>query len=314
MGSTNPQIGVQLLGAMSNAGVEYALLHNAGDLLRDGHFSDIDVAVAESPFAVIRKLQDAERRHCLTLAMIWQYDVNSFTTFWLSTKSTDGIQLDLLCDPHGRGSYGLQTGIAIAAYSERFGTDLRALCSEARLVYLLSKRLAKGDLARAYNALESLASFNPPTELRSLMTDLLSQRRMRAIFRQLRSPTHVTPTAARRAQQLRRIGIRSVWRTVVPTGSIVNLPYLPDDRLFELKSSLARIFPRVAISRWPASWPESLVLRPRRPTVVLRRAVVLTKSRTFAIEECFEHVRLSMLRDSNTFLSQQQKYHTRPWS
>lgn len=221
MGTTDVSLGLRLLDCLDRLDVDYAVLHNADALVAGSQTSDIDLVVAGDPWEVIARLVDERSSHGLVLAMLWEYDRCSLTSFWISGSCDDGIQLDLLADPRGRGRYGLLT---VAALADKVGgrEGRPQLSATAEAAYTLSKRIVKRDHQRALAALvalETVEGANAEPALRRLLSPRMRRR-------------------AVRVHQTRKVGHRGAWwdrwrprlslfgllRLATATGAIVSIP------------------------------------------------------------------------------------------
>jgi hypothetical protein len=146
MPTTNALMAQALLDALEDTGVPYAVLHRESDAAAGLIESDIDVALGSPPLEVLPALMAALSPMGAGLALIWPYDVNSLTTFWFSRDCRSGVQLDLMCDPLGRGKYGLKTDAALRHIGR--GERWMRLKPEVEQAYLVSKRWAKADSVR----------------------------------------------------------------------------------------------------------------------------------------------------------------------
>jgi len=123
-----------------------ALLHGAEALLSDAPLSDLDVAVGDLPFEWDHKLVGALESQLLLPVIAWPYDSSAVTVFLATEAFGDGVQLDLLYSPGGKGKYGFRTDVALRdAQLGQFGPMLSAVDS---WLYQLRKRCLKGQYDR----------------------------------------------------------------------------------------------------------------------------------------------------------------------
>jgi hypothetical protein len=189
---------------------------------------------------VIAKLIDAESRHGLSLVMTWEYDLGALTSFWMSKDGSDGVQLDLLEDPHGRGRYGFRTERAF-----RFADTTEwppRLSGPAMLVYLLSKRIAKGDFDRADGIIRELNAVSCFQDL-----GLLSRRVRRLIARAISGNF----PSSRYRQYLKwrnRASVLGIRRLAKPTGIVVSVPATDENTLRHICNRFSLVLVRVSLS------------------------------------------------------------------
>ncbi|MDN4484181.1 hypothetical protein [Demequina lignilytica] len=151
MATTKPELARQLLMHLEQLEVRYALLHGSEQLLGNAPMSDVDVVVDRDPIKIVREL--ARQQGELTPFLAWEYDTGALTTFWVTSDLADGVQLDLICDPHGRGKYGLRTLAALDHIDHSVWPP--QLDAMSRNAYLACKRLVKGDAKRMRDAMEA---------------------------------------------------------------------------------------------------------------------------------------------------------------
>jgi hypothetical protein len=240
VGTTDTLLAQRLLRALDAENVEYLVLHNGSDIAKGEPISDVDTIVRCEPWHAIRKLIDREASHGLSLVMTWEYDFGALTSFWMSADGSDGVQLDLLRDPHGRGRYGFLTERAFR-YANRSEWPPR-LAQSAMLEYLLSKRIAKGDIGRASRIADDLKALGPPTSF-----ELLNSRCRRICAKAISGQL---PKAGYRhyAKWRSRASLLGLRRLTRPTGIVVSVPTADGRSLHELKNRFSAVLARVAIS------------------------------------------------------------------
>lgn len=190
MATTDAALVGTLLDALEATHVPYAILHREADAANGVIDSDVDVAVGRPATEVALNIASAVRHAGVGLALIWPYDSNSLTTFWLTRDCKAGAQLDLLNDPDGEGRYGIRTDAALRR-AERGARWLR-LPPEIEALYLLSKRWVKGDIGRIGGLLGNVGNESAI----SLADELLAphgRRRVQAAVTG-RRPTHALST------------------------------------------------------------------------------------------------------------------------
>ncbi|MFP3882613.1 MAG: hypothetical protein ACLFWH_09875 [Actinomycetota bacterium] len=145
MATTNSSLAVAALDAMKSAGITFALLHGA-ERLSEERFSDVDLVTDRDPDSVIVASRAEWRGRGLRPVVSSRYDLGG-TAVWLTTRdASDGVQLDLMFDPEGRGAYGLRSHelLETAAHDDPF----KNVSTEASLIYLWRKRSIKGQEER----------------------------------------------------------------------------------------------------------------------------------------------------------------------
>lgn len=220
MPTTDPGLVITLLTALEATGIHYAVLHREPDVAVGAIDSDIDIAVDRPAYEVVGRLADAVSAADLQLVLVWPYDTNALTTFWLSQGCAAGVQLDVLHDPDGANSYSLRTGAALGR-TERGDRWLR-LAREVEYLYLLSKRWAKGDAVRVAEMSRRVAGGTDRRELLALADEVLAPRGVRAVR---------SAFAGRRPGRLPRVAAavrsrvsRRIWRRLcLPVGVVVRL-------------------------------------------------------------------------------------------
>jgi hypothetical protein len=141
MGTTSGELGLAALDALSRAGVEYGLLHGR-ESLDTGAISDIDIVVGEAPQSAVARARSSWADYGLTPILISSYDVGGAAAVFLATRDArEGVQLDMLFDPHGVGMYGLLSGRLLETVAASSHTPV--VSDVARLVYLWRKATVK---------------------------------------------------------------------------------------------------------------------------------------------------------------------------
>ena len=162
--TTSSSLARAALDSLVESGVTFSLLHRAADLISGEVPSDVDMAVGEPPRALLRRSLTRLHQAGLHPVVVWEYDVGGTATVFLSDRDgSNGVQLDLLYDPDGLGTYGVRTQDVIASAEGDRWPAVRPL---SELAYLIRKRQVKGDQRR----LEELLA-----EARKLPTDELTQ-------------------------------------------------------------------------------------------------------------------------------------------
>jgi hypothetical protein len=148
------------LGALESANVDFAVLHGSERLEGDGPLSDVDIVVFESPATVIARARGALQEREMVPIVMWPYDIGGSTTVFLCTAgATSGVQLDMLHDPRGLGTYRLATdGFRFEPSPSHPHPEVIEL---DRLIYLWSKRSVKGQVERLEAIEADLAAWDP---------------------------------------------------------------------------------------------------------------------------------------------------------
>lgn len=174
-----------------------AVLHREADVAAGLVTSDVDVIIDRSPYDVIRAMTRAD--DSLRLISFCEYDVGAVSTFWVALPDLSVAQLDMMCDPHGVGKYGLLTDLSLATAVP--GVVHHRLGAPAERAYLLSKRVHKGQLdpremvrqlspeARSYLGQRRLQELGAPDRMRAgLGRSRLGRGRLGRVLRRLREP------------------------------------------------------------------------------------------------------------------------------
>lgn len=160
MASSDNEVARDVAISLEAAGFRWALLHGE-ERLRQGGVSDLDVCCDPLDSSEIDRLLWALNSKGLKPLVATQYDSNGYAVFLTSLNLRRFVQLDLLVDPRGEGSYGLRTSIALDRRQSE--ADLTRLCSVDSWLYQVVKRIEKGDTG----ALRSLLS-SPPDDLEAI--------------------------------------------------------------------------------------------------------------------------------------------------
>ncbi|TBT91464.1 hypothetical protein [Propioniciclava tarda] len=250
MGTTDVSLGLVLLDCLDRMNVDYAVLHNTESLASNGAISDIDLAVAGDPWEIVAHLAEQQSAHGLLLAMLWEYDRCSLTSIWLSEAGEDGIQLDFLADPKGRGRYGLRTGVVLAEEVKGRGSTPH-LSVSAEAVYTLSKRIAKRDHQRALAAIDVLkAAEGPGAE--AVLGKLLSPRMRRRSSRALRTRKIVMCGAGWDLWRP-RLSLFGLSRLATGSGAVVSVSG-DREKVQAIADRLSLVFPHVEVRSATPSW------------------------------------------------------------
>lgn len=241
MGTTDTVLAQRLLHILDTRDVEYLVLHNASDIAEGRPISDVDTIVKCQPWKVIAKLLEEQSNLGLSLVMTWEYDFGALTSFWMSSDGSNGVQLDLLKDSDGRGRYGLRTDRAFH-FADTSEWPPR-LSRPAMLVYLLSKRIAKGDIDRARDVVRELHAIDCSNDL-----NLLSHRCQRLYSRAINGQF---PRIGYRhyVKWRSRVSLLGLKRLVRSTGITVQVPTQDEDALTRLYNRFSAVLARVSLSK-----------------------------------------------------------------
>lgn len=140
---------------MQDSGIGFAVVHGFDAIESGTHMGDIDVVVDREPSQVIDVCRARWRDSGFFTILLWAYDIGGSTTaFVASSDLSQGVQLDMLFDPRGRGKYGIKSELLLAdsEYKGRFSV----VRSDKSTVYQIRKRHWKGQWGRVKSLAESL--------------------------------------------------------------------------------------------------------------------------------------------------------------
>lgn len=157
VGTTNTLLARRLLEEIEALGVAFSVLHNAEVIEQLGSISDVDILVNADPSEIIEKLTMTIDADELALVLRWRYDTGALTTFWMTPGLEDGVQLDLMHDPRGKGRYGVRTSTLHERHHQEDAWPPR-LSERGSALYVFSKRLVKGDHSRWQQAVGVLTT------------------------------------------------------------------------------------------------------------------------------------------------------------
>jgi hypothetical protein len=157
MATTSPDAAFDAVAAIEEAKVSFAVLHGEAALARREVDSDIDVVSDRPVYELVR----ASTQHWAAVGLypliVWPYDVGGTGSVFLTTQDAQqGVQLDFLHDPSGRGRYGARSDrlLDVPVAGRRFTT----VAPGEQMAYLLAKRIGKGDPAGARRLVEGASS------------------------------------------------------------------------------------------------------------------------------------------------------------
>ncbi|MGH8950712.1 MAG: hypothetical protein ACRDX9_04745, partial [Acidimicrobiia bacterium] len=137
MATTSSDAAFEAVAALEEAEVRFAVLHGEGELARREVDSDIDI-VSDRP---VHELVRASARHWAAAGLypmiVWPYDVGGTGSVFLATQDAQqGVQLDLLHDPSGRGRYGARSDRLLSV--SRPGSRFTTVAPGEQMAYLLA--------------------------------------------------------------------------------------------------------------------------------------------------------------------------------
>jgi hypothetical protein len=136
--TTAPWIVEDFLTNLASEGVAFAVLHGESDIATAA--SDVDI-VGEMPAGDL--LRVGRRTGDYAAIMLWPYERSGSASLFLATPDLSaGAQIDVMYDPDGRGRLGLKSARLLEHTVA--GTRFPTLEPAAQLVYLLRKRIVKG--------------------------------------------------------------------------------------------------------------------------------------------------------------------------
>ncbi len=142
MATTSAELARSALEGFREAGVSFAVLHGY-ERLQSLNLSDVDLVVGQDPRKVVRTSMPFWKQRGLVPILTWPYDIGGTLTVFLATEDArDGVQLDILYDPEGRGRCRLRSEALLSFGEER--PLAPTVGDEARLIYLWQKGMAKG--------------------------------------------------------------------------------------------------------------------------------------------------------------------------
>jgi len=158
MPTTDTTLALRLLEQFGETRTNFALLHGLDGLMSGTLRSDVDLVVGRPLRTAVSDLRQRAASIGLHLICYWPYDLGAASTFWATADAADGVHLDVVHDPDGRGRVGLRSGVVLDAAVDR--GRVPNLAPEDELLYLIRKRWLKGQ-GSDIDAL--LAGLDPPT-------------------------------------------------------------------------------------------------------------------------------------------------------
>jgi hypothetical protein len=140
MATTDALLAYRVFEALSEAEVEWCLLHGAGDLA-SGSITDIDLALAQLDSEGYAKFHAALLLAGCHVVSVWPSGIGTLNLFIMTEDLGRGIQVDLLIDETGASCYGICTPVVVGA-SRKDGRVIHASEMDSWL-YVLRKRIRK---------------------------------------------------------------------------------------------------------------------------------------------------------------------------
>lgn len=164
MATTSSRLADAVLGALTEAGTGWAVLHGEEEVARGEVGSDVDL-VTRMPMAVVLRgpFTDILRQGGIFPVIYWPYDVaGTATVYFTNDDASEGVQIDTLHDPDAQGKFGVRTDALLdhAGPGESW-PRVEPLFS---LLYQMRKRHWKGQHDRIAGLREQLAN-HPPEEI-----------------------------------------------------------------------------------------------------------------------------------------------------
>jgi hypothetical protein len=152
------------LDGLRAAGIDFAILHKESDLSEGRTPTDVDLVVDRpSALAVLGARRHWEQDGLFPI-VLWPYDLGTLTVFLVNETADEGVQLDLMFDPEGRGRYAVRTPELLAR--SRPGRTWPTLAPDDELLYRLRKRLCKKQFAAVSEIVAEVQSRGRPAEAR----------------------------------------------------------------------------------------------------------------------------------------------------
>lgn len=245
MATTNGELAREAVDAVVNSEVHAVVLHGEESLAAARVTSDVDLVVDRTVTEVVAAVSAGWERHSLVPLIVWPYDVGGTGTVFLSTPdATDGVQLDLLHDPGGEGQYGARSDALLN--SAEAGDRFERVSPTAAAVYLLSKRLRKGQMAQA----KDVVAEHESAELQEQVTAIL-----RADIGRVVSAFIASGEVGERKKS---VGVgRLIRRVLRPVGAWVAVQDDTDGTISEaLAARFGRFLPKseVVTTSGPIAW------------------------------------------------------------
>lgn len=248
MATTNGRYARDAVEAMLRTGIGTAVIHGEEELAAGRVSSDVDLVVDRPMLSVVAAARENWEQAGLWAVMAWPYDVAGTGSIFLATRDAgEGAQIDVLFDPNGAGRYGVRSGELLVRLEQ--GTLFPRVSKQAAAVYLLAKRLRKGQQARAEAIVSHLNGGSSDELLSALTRDDVSSE-VRRFVRSREVPDTRTRVGGFRLDRIRH-----------PVGAWVDIGDEGEQTLRpELVRRFGRFIPiaRVAAPVGPSSWARQI--------------------------------------------------------
>jgi hypothetical protein len=220
LATTSAALAAAVLDSLEKCGLEFAVLHGEESIAAGNVFSDLDVVVGTHPAAALSQASIVLGDAGVYPILIWDYDVGGTTTVFLATAdASEGVQLDLMYDPLGRGKYGAKTGPMLA--SRVSGERWPTVGTQCRTAYLIRKRHVKGDFGRLERLLSDARQF-ANADFNSIVRETFSSPVADSILGLVAGNGRFGSVPFARSYKLRN-ALRLVRRVLRPTGFWVEI-------------------------------------------------------------------------------------------
>lgn len=217
-----------------DSATEMVVLHRERDVAVHEVSSDVDIAIASRPLAVLSVVAPRLEDRGVLPILVFHYDRGAYSFFFSNRDGSGGAQVDVVHDPAGVGRYGFKTDALLANRHDGARWPTTSHLDEA--LYVLRKRQVKRDMHGLLRARDHADEF----DARRL------QDRCQAIF----SPHAASAVRGALAGRFdHATGTRQVWlsRVMRPSrltrrcGYWVHLPAGPTEPAHELARRMSRI-------------------------------------------------------------------------
>jgi hypothetical protein len=160
MATTSSWVANKVLSALTEAEIDFAVLHREEELAVGDVGSDVDLVIG-LPMAVALRgpFTDRLRQGGIRPVIYWPYDVaGTATVFFTNEDATKGAQIDTLHDPDARGKFGIRSD-ALLSKSEQ-GLVWPRTERIPSLLYQLRKRHRKGQHESIQGLREQLREYS----------------------------------------------------------------------------------------------------------------------------------------------------------
>ena len=167
MANTSLEVTKVALEALAESGIKWALLHGSADLVPTKfHNSDLDIVVDRPPRLLLPALRKSLNRRGLSPILLSRYDAGETSFLFCANKDgSEGVQLDLLYDPDGRGVLRLPSTALLEEVEKRGPLGVASVAEEVELIYLRRKAFRK----RQPERLEMLRQLTAQQDAKALL-------------------------------------------------------------------------------------------------------------------------------------------------